>query len=150
MQNKFTLITCLLSITFPVLSFANKATLIESANKMVPESKLILQDGSELSLQTPKGTLVEVEFNNDGSIDEASGNSATHGDVFLPPGNLMNLNDAITALQKAGKSPTGDWTFEKSIIHGWVYEFEGSENGKMMEYLLDAKSGKLLKSRRDM
>lgn len=116
---------------------------------MVPESQLFLQDGDELTFQTPKGTLVEIEFNHDGSLDEASGHLALTGDVFSPVGDFMKLNEAVAALQKAGKTPSGDWTFEKSMLHGWVYEFEGLENGKMMEYIVDGKSGKLLKSKRD-
>lgn len=126
---------------------AQETQLKDIAAKMVPDSKLILQDGHEFKFQTTKSTIVEVELNKDGSIDEASGESATNGDIFNPGGELMNLAEAVSALQKAEKSPTGDWSFEKSTLNGWIYEFEGLEKGKEIEYFVDAKNGKLIKSR---
>lgn len=128
----------------------NSTKLKDAAMKAVPNAKLLTEDGNDFDLQTAKGTIVEVEMNGDGSLDEASGDAATQGDVFSPGNGLISLEEATRALQKAGKSPTGDWSLEKSMLRGWVYEFEGRENGKDMEYAIDAKTGKLVKDRRDL
>ena len=120
----------------------------ETAVKMVPGAKLVVEDGHEFKFQTAKGTIVEVELHRDGSIDEASGDVALN-DIFHPGRGLLTLTDAINALKKAGKSPVGDWSFEKSMLHGWIYEFDGIENGKEMEYAIDATNGKLVIDRRD-
>jgi uncharacterized membrane protein YkoI len=122
----------------------------ETAMKLVPESKITKEDGNEFDLMTAKQTVIEVELNKDGTLDEASGNAALTGDVFVPGNGLMSLSDAIAALQKAGKTPAGDWSIEKSFMNDWIYEFEGTENGKAMEYAVSAKDGKLVKDRRDI
>lgn len=128
---------------------ADPGSLKDAAVKMVG-GKLIKEDGDEYSIQTAKGTVVEVELNNDGTVDEASGDSVAGGDAFAPGGGMLSLADAVAALKKAGKNPTGDWSYEKSMINGWVYEFEGVENGKSMEYAISAKDGKLVKDKRDL
>ncbi len=122
----------------------------ETAMKLVPESKITKEDGNEFDLMTAKQTVIEVELNKDGTLDEASGNAALAGDVFVPGNGLMSLGDAVSALQKAGKTPAGDWSIEKSFLNDWIYEFEGTENGKAMEYAVSAKDGKLVKDRRDI
>ena len=127
-----------------------KAELKTVAQKMVNGAKVVKEDGKEFDLQTERGTIVEVELNADGTVDEASGNSALGGDAFAPGGGLLSLNQAAEALKKAGKTASGDWSFDKSMRHGWVYEFEGIENGKSMEYGVSAKDGTLVKDRRDI
>ncbi|MGE3684717.1 MAG: PepSY domain-containing protein [Bdellovibrionales bacterium] len=36
------------------------------------------------------------------------------------------------------------------MLHSWIYEVEGVENGREKEYLIDAKDGKLLRDSRDL
>lgn len=138
---------------FSVPAYAKKiseAQLKESLTKLVPESKVVKQDGDEYEVVTPKNTIVEVEFKRDGSVDEASGDAALAGDVFVPGNGMIALSDAVEALKKSGKSASGDWSYKKSFKNGWVYEFEGLENGKEMEYQISAKDGSLVKDRRDI
>ena len=127
---------------------ANKATK-ENAAKFVPGSTFVKEDGNEFDLKTAKNTIVEVELNTDGTIDEASGDLAVDGDVFTPGNSHITLEAAAAALKKAGKTPSGDWSYKKSILRGWVYEFEGHENGVKMEYVLSATNGSLLKDKKD-
>ena len=69
--------------------------------------------------------------------------------MFVPGGQLLSLAAAVESLKKSGKTAQGDWSFEKSTLNGWVYEFEGVEDGKKMEYVIDATAGKLIKAKRD-
>lgn len=128
---------------------ADDAQIRESLMKMVPESKVVRQDGKEYKLTTSKETLMEVEFNRDGTIDDASGDAAVAGDVFAPGDGMMTLAQAVESLKKVGKTPSGDWSYKKSFMHGWVYEMEGFESGKKMEYLISAKDGSLVKEKKD-
>lgn len=122
----------------------------EKLESMVPASKVLKTDGNEFDLLTPKNTVVEIELNRDGSLDEASGDFAQGGDVFIPSDGHLTLANAVAALKAAGKTPSGDWSYEKSFLHGWVYKFEGSENGKTMKYLVNAENGRLVGDRRDL
>src|SRR5690606_38967061 len=100
-----------------------------------------------VKLETKAGTIVEVEFKRDGSFEEASGDNVEK-DEFKPESGL-SLAGAIDALKKENKTPKGSWSYEKSMLKDWHYELEGFENGKEMEYLVDAKTGKLLESKAD-
>ncbi|WP_413574889.1 hypothetical protein ACLVWU_11645 [Bdellovibrio sp. HCB290] len=121
----------------------------ESLTKIVPAGNIVRQDGHEYKLTTSKNTLMEVEFNRDGSIDEASGDAAGAGDVLVPGEGRKTLEEVVKSLNVAGKKPSGDWSFKKSFIHGWIYEVEGFEGGKKMEYLVSAKDGSLIKEKQD-
>ena len=111
---------------------------------LVPEARVVEQDGDEYELETPRNTRVEIKLDRAGVLDEASGDAAENGDVLVPGDGRMTLTDAVAALKKAGKAPTGDWSLEKSLLKGWVYEFEGRENGKEIDYKVSATDGKLL------
>lgn len=140
------LLVALIVTGFPLLAAVSQ----DQALKYVPGAKVLRDDGYEFKLQTPKGTVVEVELNRDGSLDEASGKSIAAGDVFIPGEGRISLADALSALKKEGKVPRGEWSFEKSMLKGWVYEVEGMEDGKEMEYKIDAKTGKLVKASREI
>lgn len=145
------LITAIVGFSFPAYAKkVSEAQLKESLTKLVPESKVVKKDGDEYEVMTPKNTVVEVEFNRDGSVDEASGDSAMGGDVFVPGNGMIALGAAVESLKKSGKTGTGDWEYKKSFRNGWVYEFEGRENDKDMEYQISAKDGSLVKDSRDI
>ena len=129
---------------------ASEAQIKESLTQFVPESKFLHKDGHEYKVTTAKQTVVEVEFDRDGTVDEASGDAVEAGDMFVPGRGNYNLAQAVEALKKAGKVPTGDWKYKKSFLNGWVYYFEGTENGKKMDYAVSAKDGALVVDRRDM
>ncbi len=121
----------------------------EKVTQMVPESKIVKEDGLEFEVMTKNNTQMEIEFNRDNSIDEASGDAPLNGDVFQPGDNFISLDQAVQSLKTLGKTPSGDWQFEKSFVNGWVYEFDGLEDGKEMTYLINAQNGELVKSSRD-
>lgn len=141
------------AIGFTTTAYAKKASetqLKESLTKLIPQSKVVKKDGDEYEVMTPKNTVVEVELNRDGTVDKASGDAAVGGDTFVPGSGMISLADAVESLKKSGKSAAGDWSYKKSFTNGWVYEFEGLENGKEMEYQVSAKDGSLVKDRRDI
>lgn len=111
----------------------------------VPEGTLVKENEKELKVKTVRGTTIEIEMASDGSFKEASGDAAVTGDIFIPGMNLLSLKEASGALVKLGKMPSGEWNLEKGFFSDWTYEFEGKDNGRKMEYKLDAKTGQLLK-----
>lgn len=143
MKTMMTIATLMLSMT----AYA-AANLGAEAMKLVPESKILQEKGREVKLQTSKGGVVEIEFDRKGAFEEASGENVEM-DVFNAPAPMISLQDAVAAAQKAGKTPAGEWSLEKGTFTGWVYELKGFENGKEMEYIIDAKSGELKKQSKD-
>lgn len=128
-----------------------KVDLKAMATKFVSGGKIVEEDGDEFAVQTSKGTKVELELQKDGKIEEASGEKAMAGDVFTPTeGNLISLEKAADSLKKSGKMPTGEWSFEETNRHGWVYEFEGKEDNKNFDYSVSAKDGKIIRESRDL
>ena len=123
------------------------AGMAEDALKLVPGGKVVAEKAEEVKVQVPNGGIVEVEFQA-GKFEEASGDSVEH-DIFIPGQGLLSLKDAVEAMKKAGKTPVGEWSLDNSFLKGWHYEFEGHENGKKMDYIVDAKSGKLLDAKVD-
>ncbi len=121
----------------------------EHLSKVAPGAKVVKEDGDTYEVMTPKNTIVEVEFNSDGTIDEASGTAADAGDMLTPGQGLIPLNAAVDALKKSGKKVAGEWSLEKSFTNGWVYEFQGVEGNKRMDYVVSATDGRLIKSDKD-
>jgi uncharacterized membrane protein YkoI len=116
---------------------------------LVPESKLIKTSKKKKHFQTTAGSVVKLEFEKSGELEEASGKAALTGDVFVPSPDLKSLKTVTDAVTKAGKTLTGKWSFEHKFIKGWVYEFEGKEKDVKMEYLVDAKEGVIIKEEKD-
>lgn len=124
------------------------ATISEEALKFVPGGKVLSEKVDEVKIQVPNGGVVEVEFDRSGKLDEASGDSVDN-DIFVPSNGILSLKEAVAALKKEGKVAVGDWSIDNSMIKGWYYKFEGFEQGKKMDYTLDAKTGKLLDAKLD-
>lgn len=120
----------------------------EPALKLIPEGTVVQEKTREVKVQTKAGSIVEVEFETNGEFEEASGNSLEK-DIFNPGNGLISLSEATEILKKSAKKPSGDWNLEKTMMKGWIYEFEGFENGKEVDYIVDAKNGKLLETRVD-
>lgn len=115
---------------------------------IIPEGEIVQEKEREVKVKTKAGSIVEVEFDRGGKFEEASG-KAPDKDVLNPGNNLITLAKAYEALKAAGKTATGDWSLEKSFMKGWIYEFEGFENGKEVDYLINAENGKFLETRID-
>lgn len=139
----------LLSLSLSLAACASaKVDLEKEALKLVPNGTVEMREGNEVKVKTAEGTRVEIEFNRDGTLDEASGDMAKK-DIFVPGNGLISLKDAVAALEKAGKTPSGDWSLDKDMMRDWEYEFEGVENGREFEYRINAKTGQLVKSKQD-
>ncbi len=121
----------------------------EKIAQLVPNSKVVSEEENEFEVLTPQNTAIEIEFNSEGALEEASGDAAQTGDVFTPGEGRVPLAGAVDSLKKAGKTITGEWEFDKSLASGWVYEFEGTEDGKKMEYTVNASDGKIIRERKD-
>lgn len=141
-----------MKILIPLLAFSFSAAaathLGAEAMKLVPDSKVIQEKSDEVKLQTAHGSVIEIDFDRKGAFKEASGTNIEK-DVFMAPHQLLSLKEAVAAAKKAGKTPVGKWSLEKEMLSGWVYEFAGFENGKEMEYIIDAKNGDLKKQKQD-
>lgn len=111
---------------------------------LVPGGEIIQLGKFETKVKTPQGTIVELDWHRHGDFEEASGDAVANGDILVPGAGLLTLAAAVVEVEKAGKKPVGDWSLEKSLRFGWVYEFQGYEAGKKMEYLIDAEDGKIL------
>lgn len=138
----------ILVFIFGSASFAVAKSLDQQAQQFIPKGKLVQQEKDEVKMQTEKGSIVEVEFEANGDFEEASGNSVEN-DVFNPPHGLVSLANAVASAKKAGKTLSGKWSLDKSMINGWHYEFEGYENGNEMEYIVDAKTGSYVSGKID-
>lgn len=117
--------------------------------ELVPGGQVVQLSKREVKVKTPKGTIIEVDFLTNGNFEEASGDNVASGDVLVPGAGLLELKEIFQRVSKDGIKPVGEWSLENSLLHGWTYEFNGFENGRKMEYEIDAATGKILSSRID-
>ncbi len=143
-MNKFFLSAFLLA--FSAQSFAQD--LKASALKYVPGGSVVELKKDEVKVKTPAGSLVEIEFNRSGELDEASGD-AIESDVFIPGNNLKTLSEISKTLKDQGYQLTGDWSYESSFMNPWHYEVDAFKDGQSFEVEVDAKTGKVTKSKID-
>lgn len=120
----------------------------DDALKLVPGGSIVQEKKKEVKVKTPQGTIVEVEFDSKGNFEEASGKDLDK-DILIPGNDLFSLQTTLESLKKQGKTPTGKWSLENSFLKGWHYEFKGFEDGKKYEYVVDAKTGKLIDTKLD-
>lgn len=119
------------------------------ALKLVPGGKIKSKTSFEIKVTTAQNTEVELGIDQDGDLEEASGLSAEKGDVFVPGEKRLPLKDVVAALKKAGKTLQGEWIFEQSDDGDWLYDLEGIENKKNVDYIVNAENGKLLRTEVD-
>ena len=144
-MKSFMMMSLLISASISAMAAAD---LGKEALKYVPDGKVELMEKDEVKVKTTQGTMVEVEFDRNGGLQEASGDFAQK-DNFVPGNGLLSLKDAVAAITKNGKTVDGEWSLDKDFLRDWEYEFEGIENGKKFEYVVNAKTGKLLESKPD-
>lgn len=107
----------------------------ETVLSMVPRSKVDLKQGRDYILKTVAGTKIRLEFKRNGKLEDVSGENLNKGDELEPGEGLISLS---TAAQAIGKKVEGNWSLEQDSRLGWVYEVNH-------QFLVDAKSGKILK-----
>ncbi len=118
-------------------------------SKFVPGGKIVEQSKIDIKIKTKAGTNIEIGIDDDGEMEEASGTAAHKGDEFEPGNKLVSLKVAVDNLVKAGKTVQGEWIFEENEEGEWIYDIEGEENKKPVDYIVSAKDGKLLKTEVD-
>lgn len=129
-----------------VFSSGAFAVNVKEAIKFVPGGEVVQEKLKEVKVKTPQGSIVEIEFDSGGKFEEASGENIDK-DIFQPGNDLFSLQTVVESLKGQGKNPIGDWSLENNFLRGWHYEFEGFEKGQKFEYIVDAKTGKLIESK---
>lgn len=117
--------------------------------KLVPGGKVKSKTSFEIKVTTPQNTEVELGIDQEGELEEASGVAAEKGDVFVPGEKRLPLSDIVASLKKAGKTLQGEWIFEQNDEGDWLYDLEGTENKKNVDFIVNAESGKLLRTEID-
>lgn len=107
----------------------------------VPGGQVVQRDHDEVQVRTAAGSVVELDLDRAGEVEEASGHAATRGDVLQPGGGLLSLEEAVAAAGIDG--PIVEWSLDHEW-NGWLYEFEAVENGQEVEIKLDARDGALV------
>lgn len=127
-------------------SFALAQLAPEAALKYVPGGVVVQTKKNEVKVKTPKGSIVEIEFDRSGELDDASGD-AIENDVFIPGNSKHKKLDEIAAIVKEqGYELKGDWSYDKSIFKGWHYEVDAFKDNQEVELTLDAESGKIVET----
>lgn len=137
------------SIFVGLLLLASSGHAKTDYTKLVPGGKVLEQSKIDIKIKTKAGTHIEIGIDDDGEMEEASGSAAHKGDEFEPGNKLVSLKVAVENLVKAGKSVQGEWIFEENEEGEWIYDIEGEENKKPVDYIVSAKDGKLLKTEVD-
>ncbi|HXH76144.1 MAG TPA: PepSY domain-containing protein [Bacteriovoracaceae bacterium] len=139
----------LLIILFTLLfqsSFGAAPKVESKALTMVPKGRIVLINFREVTLKTESGTKVELEFERQGTLQEASGLNLNRGDEFEPGQGLMSLSSVAQKVTKAGHPIKGEWKLEKDDQYGWVYELAEDKDDQKVYHIVNAKTGKLINS----
>ena len=90
-------------------------------------------------METVGKTQIELVFDDKGVLEEAYGKAAGKGDNFVPGQKMLPLDEIVKKL--AGKTLQGEWIFEQNANGDWVYDIEGRENNKDVDYIINAETG---------
>jgi hypothetical protein len=138
------------TIFFTLFTLFSLSALAEvDALKLVPGGKIKIKNSFEIKVTTVQNTEVDLGIDQDGNLEEASGLSAEKGDVFEPGEKRLSLKEVVAILKKSGKALQGEWIFEQSDDGDWLYDVEGIENKKNVDYIINAENGKLLRTEVD-
>ena len=128
--------TLLLSL---ILSSAFASPLVK---ELVPKAKVVDESPESIKVLTPHKTEIELVFDDKGVLEEAFGKAAGKGDNFVPGQKLLPLEEIVKKL--SGKTLQGEWIFEKNSKGDWVYDIEGRENNKDVDYIINAETGAVI------
>ena len=117
--------------------FALSKATEELVKSMVPHGQISQKVGQDFFVKTKAGTKVTIEFDRTGILDEASGLNLGKGDIFEP-------SNGLVALEHKGHHILGEWRLEKDSRQGWVYELAGLKEEENVNYIVNAKSSKLI------
>lgn len=119
-----------------VLSSAFASPLVK---ELVPQGKIVNESPESIKVETPNKTEIELVFDDKGILEEAFGKAAGKGDNFVPGQKLLPLEEIVKKL--SGKTLHGEWIFEQNSKGEWVYDIEGSEKGKDVDYIINSETG---------
>lgn len=123
-------------------------TMHERVQQYVPGSIIVKQKNKEVKVLTKNKTIVELEFELNNSLEEASGESLAR-DSFIPDTGHLNLEQIREIIAKKNKGLEAQWSYENSFLKGWYYEVELQTKNKEIEYKIDAKTGEILSEELD-
>jgi uncharacterized membrane protein YkoI len=107
--------------------------------ELVPGGKILTKSKELITVETPKKTIIELVFDEQGKLEEASGKAILTGDVFVPGEKLLSLDKIAEKLKD--KKLDGEWTFEATASGDWTYDVEGTEKSKKVDYIMNAETG---------
>ena len=110
--------------------------------RFVPQGKIVAKKKDEVKVQTKNGTYVVLEFNKDGSLEEASGDQIKR-DVFTPSQGSLELKDILNILEKRNVLLAGEWSYEVGFFGNAIYQVDTFRNNQEVELSLDAKTGEV-------
>ena len=147
--------TLMIMALFSVLS-VSVATAVTTTNAQpekalayVPNGKIISQKNNEFDILTTNNTIIEIELKANGELDEASGDNITK-DTFTPDQGIVGLDAVVTEINATANGGTlSEWSLDNDLMHGWHYDVEVLKGNVEYEYLLDAKTGKVISSKED-
>lgn len=120
----------------------------DKALKLIPEGTVQKEEKGDVNVLTKNKTIVEVEFDRNGELKEAKGGSVKL-DNFVPENGMLSLKDAHAKLESTGAIAVGEWSLDHSRKYNWHYEFEVLKDNVKFDYVLDARTGKVLDTYRD-
>ena len=107
--------------------------------ELVPQGKIVSESPESIKVETVGKTQIELVFDEKGVPEEAYGKAAGKGDNFVPGQKMLPLDEIIKKL--TGKTIQGEWIFEQNTNGDWVYDIEGRENDKDVDYIINAETG---------
>lgn len=118
----------------------------KEALTMVPKGTIFIQTFREMTVKTTSGTKVKIEFERQGRLQEGSGLNLNRGDEFEPGSGLISLSSAAQAVAQTGHQVKGEWNLEKDSQYGWIYELLEEKQDNKTFHLVNAKTGKVIRS----
>ena len=119
--------------------FLSSAFASPLVKELVPQGKIVSESPESIKVETTGKTQIELVFDDKGVLEEAYGKAAGKGDNFVPGQKMLPLDEIIKKL--TGKTIQGEWIFEQNTNGDWVYDIEGRENDKDVDYIINAETG---------
>lgn len=116
----------------------------ELVRSMIPGGSIKQEMSTDFYVRTIAGTRVLVEFDHQGSLDEASGLNLGSGDIFEPGEGLLTLETTARKLTEKGHKVRGLWRLEKDTSSRWYYELQVRSDLEDTFLQVDARSAKVL------
>jgi hypothetical protein len=138
-MKKYAVLSFLILVPFYGLCKATE----ELVRSMIPGGSVRQEMSTDFTVRTIAGTKVMVEFDQQGSLDEASGLNLGSGDIFEPGEGLLSLETTARKLTEQGHKVRGLWRLEKDLHARWYYELQVRSELEDTFLQVDARSAKV-------